>query len=233
MPIPTETAKFARVLARDEVYSTLRAWIVDGVLKPNENLSDLNISQTLGVSRTPVREALLRLEEEGLVVTALNRWTRVAPIEVEATQSVYTIIQTLDALSFDLAATRHDPRVWLDDLRRANEEMLAAALIEDSSAASKADEDFHGRWNRAANNSELQAIIGKLRVKVRRVELAYFNTIPRTLASHAEHLEIIRAIEIGDAGLAVTRIKNNWASSLERLSSDDGGSSMHSSEKAG
>src|SRR6266849_9018855 len=67
-------------LAREAVYARLRDWILRGPLEPGEIIRDADIAQALGVSRTPVREALLRLEGDGLVETAPARWTRVAPL---------------------------------------------------------------------------------------------------------------------------------------------------------
>src|SRR5207248_3505224 len=80
MPIPQTEIRLTRSLARDEAYEKIRDWIIDGTLRPGELLRDQEIAQSLGVSRTPMREALRRLEDEGFVETALNRWTRVAPL---------------------------------------------------------------------------------------------------------------------------------------------------------
>ena len=66
MPIPESGPKISRTLARDDAYNKLRGWIIDGTLKPEEVLHDQHIAALLGVSRTPVREALRRLEDEGL-----------------------------------------------------------------------------------------------------------------------------------------------------------------------
>ena len=85
MPIPESGPKISRTLARDDAYNKLRGWIIDGTLKPEEVLHDQHIAALLGVSRTPVREALRRLEDEGLVETALNRWTRVAALDLNRT----------------------------------------------------------------------------------------------------------------------------------------------------
>lgn len=75
---------------RDEVYRTLRNWIITGKLKPETKLKDKDLSETLGISRTPIREALLRLEDDGLVITKANRWTLVAPIELKEAENLYS-----------------------------------------------------------------------------------------------------------------------------------------------
>ena len=78
MPIPAEAAALSRSLLRDDVYVRLRDAIVDGTFTPGEQLRDGDLAQWLGVSRTPVREALQRLERAGLVEVSPHRYTRVS-----------------------------------------------------------------------------------------------------------------------------------------------------------
>jgi DNA-binding GntR family transcriptional regulator len=80
MPVPPAANKLEKSLMRDDVYSRLRDWIITGTLEPGEKLRDADLAEQLGVSRTPVREALRRLEDEGLIETKQNAWTRVAPV---------------------------------------------------------------------------------------------------------------------------------------------------------
>ena len=108
MPLPQSESKLSRTLAREEVYGRLRAWIIDGRLRPGELLRDQDIAATVGVSRTPVREALRRLEDEGLVETALNRWTRVAPIDVGKAAEIYAIVEALELFALETAIQAFD-----------------------------------------------------------------------------------------------------------------------------
>ena len=105
MPIPESGPKISRTLARDDAYNKLRGWIIDGTLKPEEVLHDQHIAALLGVSRTPVREALRRLEDEGLVETGgWNRWTRVQlPLDLNRAAEIYAIIEVLEVLAFKQA----------------------------------------------------------------------------------------------------------------------------------
>ena len=80
MPLPSNNRPILRPSIREEVYDTLLSWIMDGVLKPGEKILDKDLASHLGVSRTPVREALRRLEDKHLVESAANRWTRISPI---------------------------------------------------------------------------------------------------------------------------------------------------------
>ena len=87
----------------DEVYAALLEWIVDGTLGPGERVRDKELAEALGVSRTPVREALQRLEDAGLVETSASRWTRVASLDVAQAEQVYPVVWSLEALAVELA----------------------------------------------------------------------------------------------------------------------------------
>ena len=76
MPLPFKTKPFNRSSMREEVYKMLLTWILEGEFRPGEKLLDKDLAESMGVSRTPVREALRRLEDKGLVESSANRWTR-------------------------------------------------------------------------------------------------------------------------------------------------------------
>src|SRR3712207_7824255 len=99
MPLPTDTAEIPRLSARERIYETMKSLIVDGVLEPEEQLKDLELAERFGVSRTPVREALRQLEDEGLVETARNRWTRVAPLDLGESTRLLPILSALETLA--------------------------------------------------------------------------------------------------------------------------------------
>src|SRR3954462_14309070 len=86
MPVPDSLSPLERELLRDRAYVRLRDAIVGGTLAPGERLRDQELCEWLGLSRTPVREALGRLEQDGLVQTAPQRFTRVAPLDRRAAQ---------------------------------------------------------------------------------------------------------------------------------------------------
>src|SRR5271167_4539785 len=145
MPLPQSESKLSRTLAREEVYRRLRAWIIEGKLRPGELLRDQDIAATVGVSRTPVREALRRLEDEGLVETALNRWTRVAPIDMGQAAETYALVETLELFALETAMSRLiGPD--LARMREANQAMRRAAEMQDPATAVIADESFHEVW---------------------------------------------------------------------------------------
>jgi DNA-binding GntR family transcriptional regulator len=216
MPLPQSAPKMSRTLARDEAYVQLRGWIIDGTLQPGEVLRDQAIAAALGVSRTPVREALRRLEDEGFVETALNRWTRVAPLDLNKAAETYAVIEALEVLALELAFGR----LTRDDLQRmsdANRAMQRAAEQQDPASAVRADEGFHDVWIGQANNGELSLLLGQLRTKLRRVELAYFDAAARGRQSFHEHAAIIKALQKRSLPEAAAAVRVNWRGSAQRM----------------
>ena len=216
MPLPQSKTRLSRTLARDEAYAKLRAWIVDSTLEPGELLRDKEIAEMLGVSRTPVREALRRLEDEGFVETALNRWTRVSPLDLGKAIEIYRIIAALEATALQAAqlTAQH-----ISDMALANEAMRKAIDRRDAAAALRADEIFHGVCTAHASNGELWLLLGQLKTKVRRVELAYWDRAVQTDRSYREHLAIIKALKRGSRRSAVAALRQNWEGSIARLQS--------------
>src|SRR5919198_355630 len=106
MPVPEERAETARTLLRDQAYVRLRDAILDGTLEPGEQLRDAELAEWLGLSRTPIREALARLEGYGLVETSPNRYTRVAPLSGRDARDAFSVVAALHALAAVLSVGR-------------------------------------------------------------------------------------------------------------------------------
>jgi DNA-binding GntR family transcriptional regulator len=170
----------------------------------------------VGVSRTPVREALRRLEDEGLVETALNRWTRVAPIDIGKAAEIYAIVEALELFALETAIRRLTAQD-LTRMREANQAMRRAAELQNPATAVIADESFHEVWIERANNGELSALLGQFRTKLRRVELAYFDAAARALSSFREHAAIIQALSGRSLPAARQAVRRNWRGSAQRL----------------
>jgi DNA-binding GntR family transcriptional regulator len=215
MPIP-KTVALSRTFIRDDVYRSLREWIISGALEPGEKLKDKELAAQLGVSRTPVREALRKLEDEGLVQTAANRWTQVTPIALRDAEQIYPIIQKLEELALTLAFSNLSP-AHICLMQDANHQMKAALDRQDTDAAVRADAAFHQVLISAANNAELSAILEHLKVKHQRIELAYFSQANLLLASFEEHQQLIAALETPDFEAANQALAINWRASIERL----------------
>jgi DNA-binding GntR family transcriptional regulator len=209
MPIPDAAAAIPRSLARAEVYRTLKQWMVDLTLAPGETIRDHDLAERLGVSRTPVREALRQLEDEGLVVTSFHKWTKVAPAELAEVQDLYPAVAALEAAAVRLAM----PHLSDDDLARlkhANLAMAKAIKRRDGSAATEADMAFHALLLERSGNKEIARLLASLRPRIQRIELAYFGNQPVAQQSVADHDEILDALRRGDADAACAAMQRNW-----------------------
>ena len=216
MPIPTATPKRLRSLAREDVYAQLSTWIIEGALRPEEPLRDQDIAERLGVSRTPVREALRRLEDEGLVETALNRWTRVAALDPTRAIELYPVVEALESLALSVAF----PKLTAEDLatlHQADASLRLALERHDTSGAVAADTSFHDVWIAQSGNVELRQTLRGLKRKLWRIELAYFNTAHAGHASLDEHAALLDALRGGDREAALLALSRNWQGSLHRL----------------
>lgn len=214
MPLPQTETRLIRSLAREEAYGRIRDWIIDGTLRPGETLRDQEIAQLLGVSRTPVREALRRLEDEGFVETALNRWTRVAPLDLRKAMELYGVLEALEVFALENAQlTPQD----LANMAAANDAMQRSIERRKAASALQADETFHGVWMARAQNSELWVLVAQLKTKLRRVELAYWDRAAQTEQSIREHTAILKALKKGLRREAIAALKQNWEGSMRRL----------------
>ena len=216
MPVPQVIVPIERQAVREKVYMKLRDWIVHGMLKPNEQVRDIELAVRLGVSRTPVREALQRLEDEGLVRMAPNRWTRVSPIDVEDARRLYPIICALECIAVRASGTRLTAGD-LQEMAEANDRVVSALKKGDPGEASAADCDFHFVPVRRSENPELIKILQELKVKVRRLEVAYFDRGAVAQRSVVEHKHILGALKKRDTEDAARRIEANWGNGLARL----------------
>ena len=200
MPIPSAAAPVPRALLRDEVFARLREAIVDGTFAPGEQLRDLELADWLGVSRTPVREALLRLGEVGLVEASPGRSTRVATLDLRAVRDARDVVAAMHRLAVVEAAaalTRQD----LAEMRAANRRFRAALRSGDVDAALAADDELHAVPVRLAANAALRAVLEQYTPVVRRSERARFSTLAGR-ASAARHDELVRLLADGCAEAA-------------------------------
>ncbi|HEX5571243.1 MAG TPA: GntR family transcriptional regulator, partial [Ktedonobacterales bacterium] len=149
---------------RERVYRALRDALVAGELAPGERLRDQELAARLGVSRTPVREALQRLEDEGLVETAPRALTRVAPLDAVAARESFPVVAALHALGARHGVARLSA-ADIAEMRAANEELAGAIAALDPATVRRAiaaDDRFHGVLLRAAGNGEITRALERL-----------------------------------------------------------------------
>jgi DNA-binding GntR family transcriptional regulator len=208
MPIPAYGEPTRRALLRDDVYTRLRDAIVDGTLTPGERLRDQELAAWLGVSRTPVREALLRLGQAGLVLAAPGRSTTVATLDARALRGAQSVVAAMHGLAVEQAV----PLLSADDLaamREANERFAAALRRGDADSAIAADDDFHGIPVRAAANTAIATVLEQFTPALRRLERLRFSSLSGR-ASVALHDRLVDLCEAGDIEAAAAVSHETW-----------------------
>jgi DNA-binding GntR family transcriptional regulator len=213
MPVPLAPPLEKR-LYREDTYTTIKNWIVEGALLPLEKLRDLDLAQRLGVSRTPVREALRRLEDEGLVETKQNAWTRVTGVDAALARRVYPILRVLEPLALELgfAALTHTE---LKQMRHLNQS-VAHNLKHNPKQAALEDTALHQLWTDGCQNPELLGIIENLKTNHIRLEIHYWTDTPKNQQSIVEHQNIIAALEAQDLSAAKRELEAHWKRALLR-----------------
>lgn len=209
MPIPTDSPAPQRSLLRDDVYRSIRDAIVRGQLAPGEQLRDQELGAWLQVSRTPVREALQRLAQAGLVVAEPGRMTRVAPEDPELILAARQIAAELHGLAIDLAFTALDEEA-LTEMEQANGRLSAALAVGDAEAAIAADDDFHEVALTRSGNPLIPDHLEVVTATLRRAEFLHFESVKGS-ASPEQHTEIIAAVRSGEHAHAVALTKANWS----------------------
>jgi DNA-binding GntR family transcriptional regulator len=158
MPVPQSRGLVSRSLLREKAYRAIRDAIVDGTLAPGERLNDGDLVEWLGVSRTPVREALARLEQTGLVQTKPSRYTIVSPLDVRAVRAAQSVTAAMHELAVR-EAVAHLSTAELDVMREANARFAEALRRNDVGAALAADDDFHGVAVAACANEAIRTVL--------------------------------------------------------------------------
>ncbi|MEU7144856.1 GntR family transcriptional regulator [Nocardia sp. NPDC046473] len=215
MPVPHNEGLVARSLLRENAYRAIRDAIVDGTLAPGERLNDSDLVKWLGVSRTPVREALMRLEQAGLVQTKPGRYTIVSPLDVRAVRAA----QSVTTAMHELAVRQALPNLSAGELaamREANTRFAEALRRNDVDAAITADDDFHGVPVTASANDALRSVLEQFTPVLRRVERLRFSSLSGR-SSVAQHDRIIALCEARDVEGAVAGTRANWQTLLPLL----------------
>ncbi len=206
--MPLSPAALTRPLLREEVEARLRAAIIDGSLAPGEQLRDQEIATQLGVSRTPVREAILELSRSGLVRTLPGRFTVVSPIDDEDVRHARDVVAAMHRLAATTGAPRLTPE-QLAAMHRSNADFRAAHARGDVDAALAADDTFHDVLIDACGNDAVRTVLALYQPVLLRAERLRFAS--REAATSADrHDALIAACEVGDAHAAAAIAEGIW-----------------------
>ncbi len=211
---------------RDVVFNTLRRAILTGQLKPGERLMEVHLANKLGVSRTPIREAIRKLELEGLVVMIPRRGAEVAKISEKSLQDVLEVRRALDEFIVELATSRIT-KEQLNRLKEAASEFEKATKDQDTATIAKADVAFHDIIMEATGNLRLKQLVNNLAEQMYRYRFVYLkdNSIHSQLVK--EHKDIYQAISQKDTEAAKKaariHIDNQEKSIINHIRTENGG----------
>lgn len=182
---------------RDVVFNTLRQAILRGELKPGERLMEIQLANKLGVSRTPIREAIRKLELEGLVLTIPRKGAEVAQITEKSLRDVLEVRRALEELAVSLACDRMT-KEQMDELRWAGKEFRKTLGYNDVTKVAEADVKFHDIIYRATENERLVQLLFNLREQMYRYRVEYLKRKESHQMLLAEHDQIIAMIAEND-----------------------------------
>ncbi len=216
-----------RAARPEQVYQKLRELIVRGQLAPGSRVIETDVATRLNVSRTPVRSALQRLQQEGFIVdTPSLQQSRptVAPMTTEDARELFNIVAEIEGLAARMAATQpaQERQVLAGELALINEQFRKAsdAKHPNHNRLWELDERFHRCYVEAGSGPRLLSLHDSVKPQAERYERLYVSLLTREIAtSVAEHGAIVRAIRAGNADAAQYAVQINWRNAAERLAS--------------
>ena len=184
---------------RDVVFKTLRQAILKGELEPGERLMEIQLAERLGVSRTPIREAIRKLELEGLVLMIPRKGAEVAKISESNLRDVLEVRRSLEELAAELACQRMDAEA-LKDLEDAQKAFIQAVESGETMTMAEADEPFHDVIYMGTGNTRLVQILNNLREQMYRYRVEYLKDERNYPTLMREHSEIVEGLMTKDKG---------------------------------
>lgn len=188
----------------DAAYATIRRKILDNVWSAGFQATEAEVANELGMSRTPVREALMKLQGEGLIKVTPRHGMQVLPISPADMEQIYQILTSLESTAAELAAERHLDDAALKPLSDATAAMDAALKNDDLDAWAFADEQFHAHLLSLCGNEYLRGVVLNFWDRAHRARMVTLRMRPKPVNSTQEHIELVAAIRAGDANLAAS-----------------------------
>lgn len=194
----------------DAAYERLRDAIVRGELAPGEKIRDAELAEMLGLSRTPVREAITRLVDSGLIESKPGVYTRVSTLNQHDVAANLAVLKALDTVAMAAAVPQLTERDF-HTMRQANRNFAAAVKKQDVSKALAADDAFHGVVIDAAGNPVIKRIIEQLHPQLHRILYRKFSGLLGGEETIKHHDELISVCEQRDAEAAAAMSGEHWS----------------------
>ncbi|WP_420420187.1 GntR family transcriptional regulator [Pacificispira sp.] len=180
----------------------LREMIVNNHLPPGSNYLETELAEMLGMSRTPVREAVIVLESQGLVESRPRRGVRVLPLSARDMEEIYEVLTELEAHAAERAASAPIKAADREAVETALRDMDLALARDDREAWAEADKRFHDLLVQLAGNGRLSAIVDSFNDQVHRARMLTVRLRPSPTKSNQDHRDLFNAILAGDAAKA-------------------------------
>ena len=209
-------AKIKKEVMSSKVYSALKDMIADYRFKPGARVNVEKISRELGVSRTPVWEAVRRLEQEGLLKNIPNRGVFMVEMTLDMAYELFQVRGALERLVGRLAAENMDNRTF-EKLSACVEDQLKVIEKEDPLGYSRLDFEFHSIIYKASRNLVLQEMLDSVRTKMQPVSMQIMPILPRL---YQDHLKILEAMRAKDPDLAETSFIHHNENVLDQIKKD-------------
>ena len=207
----SETVPIIRRRLREDVRDAILRLFTHGELMPGTRIKEADLAERLGVSRTPLREALMALEKEGFLESRPSKGFSVIPLTVEEVQETYPIIWSLEKLSLDLA---HAEDIDVTRLTALNARLAKSS---DPDEVKELDTEFHATLVGAAGNVRLTQLLDTVKLVVRRYGPAHMRDERLMAKSRKQHAAIVRACGRGDLAEAASLLETHWRFGMESI----------------
>lgn len=184
-------------------YTVIRRRILDNAFPPGHQVLEQTLAEELGISRTPVREALVRLAEEGLVEVVPRHGMRVLSVSPADMAEIYTVLTALEGAAAELVATRKPGEAELRPLMQATRDMEAALKADDLDAWAAADERFHHTLVALSGSRMLAQTVANFWDRAHRARMVTLRMRPKPVNSTREHRALVERLRSGDAAGAI------------------------------
>jgi DNA-binding GntR family transcriptional regulator len=197
----------------ERIYHSLRDAILENGLRPGALVSERDLARELRVSKTPVREALIRLAQEGFVEISPRKGIFVSPISVKELRDVFGIRSALEGLAAEEAAAR----IGREELAKLRRDLGAAAKAKDRERLFRLGAELHDLIMEACDNKRLSSIVGTMRAQIARYSNLASRLPEQAEESLRDHLRMIRALERRDGTAARRAVERHISGVKENL----------------
>jgi DNA-binding GntR family transcriptional regulator len=201
----------SRISHAEQAYRALKALILSNQLPAGSQLLEQEAALRLGMSRTPVREAMVRLEQDGVVEIRPRHGMRVLPVSAADMREIYEVLTSLESTAAEMVARRGVSNEELAQLQLAVSDMDAALALDDLDAWADADQRFHSLLVELTRNQRLQQIVTQLGEQAHRARMLTLRLRPKPVGSNRDHAMLVAAIAARDAEAAKSIHHNHRA----------------------